>query len=87
MNYDRITHLIDTFDRYVQHHIPTGSFLRACLENDLREAVARADHQNIHLLPEVVSYMYNELPFNCWGSPERVKAWLSRDQDVVGEIV
>lgn len=80
-NYDAIAHLIPSFDRYVQHKIPTGGFLEACLRNDLKEAVGRADNQNIRLLPEIVAYMYNELPSDCWGSPERVKRFLKRGEE------
>jgi hypothetical protein len=78
-SYSTIEHLLPSFDRYVQQHrIPTGGFLQACLENNLTEAVGRADFININLLPDIVRYMYNELPADSWGSPERVQAWLAR---------
>ncbi len=65
-----------SLERYVNHKIPTGSFLRAVLENDLKEACGRADMINKHRLFEIVSICYNDLPGNCWGSPEKVRAWL-----------
>ena len=43
--------LIDSLERYVEHHIKPGSFLRAVLENNLVEAVSRADFINIRILP------------------------------------
>lgn len=79
--HDRIAHLIPSLDRYVQHHIPTGGFLRACLENDLVDAAGRADHQNIHLLAEIACYMYNDMPRACWGSPDKVNAWLGTGKE------
>ncbi len=66
--------------RYTEQHIPTGSFLRAVLENDLTEAVARADFTNLRLLPEIVQYCYENLSHNCWGSPEIVKEFLKTKQ-------
>ena len=67
---------LDGLKRYVEHRIPTGGFLRAVLENDLKEAVARADDENQHVIPIYVCWLYNEAPSTCWGSPEAVKAWL-----------
>lgn len=76
-NFTRIDHLIPSIQGYVEHRIPTGSFLRACLEKDLKEAVGRADRVNIELLPVIICYLYNEVPSTCWGSRERVKSWLA----------
>ncbi len=69
--------MLASIDRYVNDRIPPGGFLTAVLSNDLTQAVARADDTNIRLLPEYVRYCYNEIPSPCWGSPERVEAWLS----------
>jgi hypothetical protein len=65
-------------DRYANERIPTGGFLRAVLENDLRGACERADDENAHDLYEIVRYCYNRIPAVCWGSPESVKKWLER---------
>ena len=62
--------------RYADHGIPPGDFLRAVLENNLMEAVGRADYENRLYLYEICDYIYNEMPFNCHGSPENVRAWL-----------
>ncbi len=64
--------------RYVDQRIETGSFLRAVLENNLKEAFGRADHINIGRMFEIVQYCYNEIPKNCWGSEEAVKEWLDK---------
>lgn len=63
-------------DRYVGNGVPTGSFLRVVLENDLFEAVARADPDNQLALADICEYIYNYTPATCHGSPERVAAWL-----------
>ena len=64
--------------RYIENRIPTGGFLEAVLSNDLKEAVGRADGDNMRVLPELVGWLYNEAPSNCWGSPQRVKDWLAK---------
>lgn len=76
MNYSSITHVIPSIQRYVQHRIPTGGFLESVLSNDLREACGRADGQNRYLIYDIVHYLYNNVPGQCWGSSERVSAWL-----------
>ena len=50
--------------------------MRVVLENDLTEAIGRADEENILILKDIVGYIFNELPMTCWGSKEKVKAWL-----------
>jgi hypothetical protein len=66
--------------RYIRDRVPTGGFLEAVLSNDLREACARADENNERVLPELVAYLYNEAPRNCWGSRELYKAWLAQEK-------
>ena len=69
--------IVESLQRYVDHGVPTGSFLQAVLENDLKESFARADDDNRDALFEIVNHCYNEIPGNCWGSPEKVEAWLA----------
>ena len=61
---------------YIEHGIRPGHFLTAVLANDLRGAVERADDDNITLLPIYIRWLYNHAPGPCWGSPERVDAWI-----------
>ena len=74
--------LKDTLDRYANSRIPTGGFLQAVLENDLMEAVGRADDINRYRLHEICSYVYNNMPASCHGNKEIVNAWLRGDDDV-----
>jgi len=79
MNYEKIKpEIIASIRRYADEYCPTGSFLEAVLNNDLTEAVGRADEDNLKALPEIVGYCYNEIPMACWGSPEKVEKWLAR---------
>lgn len=68
--------------RYIEDHAPVGYFLTRVLENNLSEAVGAADEENLKNLPAFVGYLYNEAPSQCWGSPEKVKAWLEPEDEV-----
>lgn len=68
---------LDAALRYLHEHIPPGDFLRAVICNDLKEAVARADDENLSNLPAIVAFFYNEAPTICWGSMQRMNDWLA----------
>lgn len=68
--------IVAELNRYSHHRIRTGGFLRAVLANDLFEAFGRADDNNIRDMHEIVRFVYNKLPSVCWGSYEKVDAWL-----------
>jgi len=74
--YQPIREVAESLGRYVEHGGPTGDFLRAVLENNLRESFERADPFNQVRLHLIVRYCYNHIPMACWGSPEKVAAWL-----------
>ena len=71
--------LLAGLKRYYYDKIPTGTFLRAVLENNLSQAILGADSENLKLIYEIVSFIYDELPENCWGSPEKVANWLNKN--------
>lgn len=62
--------------RYFVDGIVPGSFLAAVLENDLTEAVLRANPEEHFLaLPRLVSFLNSHTPANSHGSPLAVAAW------------
>jgi hypothetical protein len=69
--------MMDGINLYVEHGIPPGDFLCAVITNDLSEACGRADDENIDNLPAYVAYFYNEAPSLCWGSVEKMQAWIN----------
>jgi hypothetical protein len=73
---------IDTLNDYVTKGFEPGSFCRAVLENNLMQAFGKADLGNRASLFEICSYVYNELPSICHGSPEKVDAWLAKFREV-----
>ncbi len=64
-------------DLYINNHVPPGGFLTAVLKNSLMESFALADETNKQYLFKIVSFLYNEAPDVCWGSPEKVARWLA----------
>ncbi len=68
---------IDRFAKYGQR---LGSFLYAVLTNNLRESFGRADLENRRDIYEIVSYCYNEIPADIWGSEKEVQAWMDKKQ-------
>ena len=69
-------HAFRGLQRYAVHRSPVGHFLTAVLSNDLRCATGHADSENLRALKAIVDFIYWELPGNCWGSREKVAAWL-----------
>lgn len=73
--------------RHIVERRPTGHFVTALLSNNLLETVNRADDENILAVRALVTWLYNDAPGPCWGSPEKVKAWLAEglERDIVEE--
>lgn len=71
-------HCHEGLERYVYNKIEPGSFLVAVLSNNLKQSCQRADDINKYHLFNYVNFLYNIVPADCWGSPEKVKAWLQR---------
>lgn len=66
---------------YVNEGVPTGSFLRSVLSNDMFGAFGRADQSNRDAIGLLVNYIYNEIPSGCWGTREIYHAWLKQKYD------
>lgn len=69
-------HMQDGARAYVEHGQPPGDFLAAVLANDLVEAYSRADSENTLAMRRWAGWLYEEAPRGCWGSTEKVKAWI-----------
>ena len=61
---------------HVRWRRPCGGFTTALLSNDL-SAVLRADKDSLAGIKDLVMFVHNEVPAQCWGSPEKVSAWLA----------
>jgi hypothetical protein len=60
---------------YIEQGVTPGSFLTACLDNDLIGAVVRADPVSIVELPVLMRWIHNYMPSAAWGSPDKRLAW------------
>ena len=69
-------HTKAALDRYVNDRILPGGFLTAVLSNDLFGAVGKADSENLAALPEIVRYIYNEIPSSSWGTRDIIWKWV-----------
>lgn len=69
-------HMHDGILLYVLDGIPMGSFGNAVLANDFMDAAGRADEDNFRALGNWARFLYNYVPGNCKGSPERVRSWI-----------
>lgn len=79
--YEKIPeHMQAALRRYVLEGIKPGDFLTAVICNDLRNAVGRADGENLPLLSLYVMWLYNIAPGSCWGSPEAMAKWMAERQ-------
>ena len=73
--------------RYTLGNIQTGSGLRAILEGDLFETVARCDPEVVANLGNIVRVVNNYIPSGAWGSPKRVDAWIRNKGNWTEELI
>lgn len=72
-------HLRDGFTRYVVQGIPTGSGMRSILEDrPLSDVLPHLDETAEQHVGSIYRFLYNAAPGECFGSPEKVKAWIAR---------
>lgn len=68
-------HLHEGLLNYVKHGIEPGQFLQSVIENDLEQAVLRADGASLITLKGTVLWLSMYAPSPCWGSKEKRLAW------------
>jgi len=70
----------------LQGRLPSkGSFVWACITNDLSLAVGKADQHMTDRIEDIVMYLNNCFPVGCWGDEEAVKGW-SEERGLVGTM-
>ena len=73
--------------RYYERGLSPGHFLTAVIQNNLSEAVGRADEENVQLLKAYVMWFYNQAPTGSWGSVDNYIRWIEQDFNVPEEEV
>lgn len=71
-------HMMAALADYIERGLKPGDFLCAVIRNDMVEARARADIGNLRALQAYAAYLYDEAPAECWGSAEKMEAWMAR---------
>ena len=62
--------------RYIVDGVVPGDFLQAVLNNDLQDAVGRADDINRRAIPTIVAWLYNNAPGGSWGSKGAIERYV-----------
>lgn len=70
--------MLEALEAYVIKGQLPGGFLQAVICNNLVEACGRADYQNLANIPAYAAWLYNDAPSACWGSHEKMHAWVTR---------
>lgn len=73
--------LLDGLLRYRDRGIETGGFLRAAIENNLHDAVTRADEFSLRAIRPLCLMIAEALPPEARGSRDNVERWLGLSQD------
>jgi hypothetical protein len=77
-NYDKLPpHMKEGARAYVEDHILPGGFLQMVLENNFVGAFGKADSINLEYMQNYAAWLYWDIPSPCWGSKEKVAAWLA----------
>lgn len=71
-------HMHEGMALYLAFGIEPGGFLYSILINDLKGAAMSADLANRYAIWDYVNFLYNFSPMFCWGTTERVQAWIER---------
>ncbi len=71
-------HTAAGLSNYIVDGVETGGFLQAVLSNDLFEAFGRADGSNFDSMKEIVVFLYNDAPMACYGSADKMQAWINK---------
>lgn len=69
-------HLRSGLQLYIERGLPPGHFLTAVLENDLMEAMGRADEISRAGLFTLCQFLYCYAPRGCHGSRLKVYEWV-----------
>lgn len=68
--------IIGQLDAWVERGVyPPSIFLQRVLHNDLINTFRHADMRELMELPDIIAYVDGHLPFDSWGSAEKLHAW------------
>ena len=78
INYDKVpvATMVGSVKMYIEEGISGGGFLTALFSNNLIGAFSQADNVNTEAMKEWTVFLFNYIPSDCWGSKEKVQAWI-----------
>ena len=75
-DYDLVpAHLQYGIREYIQRGNIPGDFLQAIIRSDLSKAFAHADGTTMAHMDDIVKFMWNEAPGQCWGDKAKMDTW------------
>ena len=78
IDYDELpAHMRQGTKNYIENGVLPGSFLQAVICNDLFGAIRKADDINIQRLEDWLLFFYSDAPDGCYGSKEKMIAWIN----------
>jgi len=85
IDYDKVpvATMVGSVKMYIEQGISGGGFLTALFENNLSSAFSNADNVNTEAMKEWTVFLFNYVPASCWGSKEKVQAWI-KDGGITG---
>jgi len=72
--------------QYVASGRPGGHFLQCLLSNDLFGVAAHADAENWAALNDIIKYINNHIPSECYGTPLHYASWMDQKRKARGEV-
>ena len=79
-------HYVASLDRYLAFGNHPGGFIRAVLNNDLFDAIQRADAEGLKNLGVLCRLVFECLDGNAWGSRNQVDEWMEH-QGYAGIVI
>ncbi len=70
------SNLLQSLVAYGKKEHSVGSFLGHVLENNLFEALCRADLESLAAIKDICMFVHWEMPSQCHGSKENVRKWI-----------
>lgn len=76
VNYEKLPdHIRFGMFRFIEFGNIPGDWMCHLLSNNLVNTWGFADKTNRERMGDIVSFIYNEAPSQCWGSKEKYEAW------------
>lgn len=66
----------DSLKNYLEYGYPPGSFLTHLLYGDIYRSYQSADRWSKDYLSNIIGFIVNNLPQECYGSKDKVNAWI-----------